>query len=58
MDSADAFTCNGYGFESLLAGQLDKESVHWNGGPVSECTKDSTLGIQFFLFLIELTNER
>ena len=33
MGSAAALKCNGYGFESLLAGYLDKGSVHWREGP-------------------------
>ena len=29
---AAALKCNGYGFESLLAGYLHKGCVHWRGG--------------------------
>ena len=32
-DSAAALKCNDYGLESLLAGHLDKGSVHWRGKP-------------------------
>ena len=55
MDSAAALKCIGYGFESSLAGHLDKGSVHWRGARYvnvwgrhtgSECR----LGAQVFLF--------
>ena len=39
MDSVAAFKCDGYGFKSLLAGYLGKDSVHW--------------GYNFYLFIIE-----
>ena len=31
MESAVALKCNGNGLESLLAGLLEKSSVHWRG---------------------------
>ena len=31
MVSAAALKCNGYEFESSLAGYFDKGSVHWRG---------------------------
>ena len=41
MDSAAAFKCDGYRLESLLAGHIDKVSVHLRGGSMwiyEECT--------------------
>ena len=33
VDSAAALKYNGYGFESSLARQLEKDSIYWRRGP-------------------------
>ena len=38
-DSAAVLKNNGCGLESLLAGNLDKESVHYRGGPMCTCAE-------------------
>ena len=38
-----AFKCNGYGFEFLLAGHSDRDSMYW-GRAISECLEECTRG--------------
>ena len=59
--------CNGYGLQSLLAGHLKKDSVHWRGAQYEnvhgrvhwkgvQSVGGCTLVLQVFLFIIKLTN--
>ena len=62
MNCAAALKCNGYGMEPLLAGYLEKGSIH-KRGLVCECTGLCTLGasvhcggVNFFNLSLKLIN--